>query len=543
MPGERILVADDEPDVLDLCHRILSSEGYQVEIVHDGYEAVKWARSEHFDLLLTDIRMPGLNGLETAQAIKNFDPEVICVTMTGYSSMDAAIEALKLGVDEFVVKPFTSDELSLAVAKALDKERLRKENVRLRSLIPLFELNKTLISAVNVDDLLQRVLQVTQEETKADHIMLYLADEEGEINLHCQLSLRQPPQEGNMETSYKIAQYCIKKQVQVIAGRNIISPLSLAGIIDPTHVRSVIANPLLAQNRVIGAIVLLKVSPDHAFAPSDAEFISVLSGQAAIAFENARLFAETQRAYEELKKLDHLKSEFINIAAHELRTPLAILIGYASLMEEESSGSHRDSLEIILRNAMKLRSLIDDMLNLRHLETGQTQIKLAEVNLKEVIEEALADLHPMAESKGHTVRIEMPPTFPTLVTDQQRISLVIVNLLSNAIKFTNNGGQITITAALDGDRAIVSVRDSGVGIPADELSRIFERFYQVEDSLTREHDGIGLGLSIAKGMVELCGGKIWVESTLGVGSTFSFSIPLRLDLLLKQAREEAIRLA
>jgi signal transduction histidine kinase/CheY-like chemotaxis protein len=525
--GERILVADDEPDVLDLCHRILFSEGYQVESVRDGYEAVKRAKFEHFDLLLTDIRMPGLNGLETAQAIKSFDPDIVCVTMTGFSSMDAAIEALKLGVDEFVVKPFTSEELSLAVARALEKERLRKENVRLRALIPLFEFNKTLSSTVNVDELLQQVMQVAQKETKADRVLLYLLDKSEELRLHGQFSSQPPPGDA-LEVGRELAQRCVKEQTQVVVGGDVPSSPALAEIAGWLHAQALIANPLVAQTQVIGAIILLKEGPGSAFASSDPEFLSVLAGQAATAIENARLFAETQRAYEELKQLDRMKSEFINIAAHELRTPLAILMGYASLLEEESAGSQRHSLEIILRNAMKLRSLIDDMLNLRYLETGQTHLKPEEVNLCELIEEAFADLSPLAESKGHTVYIDAPRNFPTLIADRQKISLVMVNLISNAIKFTNDGGTITVTARLDGDQAIVSVIDSGIGIPSGELERIFERFYQVEDSLTREHEGIGLGLAIVKGMVELCGGKIWVESALGVGSTFSFSIPLHL---------------
>jgi signal transduction histidine kinase len=458
--------------------------------------------------------------------------------MTGFSSMDTAIEALKLGIDEFVVKPFTSEELSLAVSKALEKERLRKENARLRALIPLFELNKTLISTINVDELSYRVMQVAREEANADRVLLYLLDEEGELRLHGQLGNLPPLREDELEAERKLAQQCVKKQAQIVVGGDILPPLALAKIVDSLNAQALIANPLVAQTQVIGAIILLKESPGLAFAPSDPEFLTVMAGQAAIAIENARLFAEIQRAYEELQKLDRMKSEFINIAAHELRTPLAILIGYASLMEEETVGNQHYSLEIILRNAMKLRSLIDDMLNLRYLETGQSQLNPEEVNLRELVEEAFADLSPLAEDKGHTVHINVPQDFPMLVTDRQKVSLVVVNLLSNAIKFTDDGGTITVVARPDNGQAIVSVQDNGVGIPTEELERIFERFYQVEDSLTREHGGIGLGLAIAKGMVELCGGKIWVESALSVGSTFSFSIPLRLDLILEERRRQ-----
>ncbi|MEW5961451.1 MAG: response regulator, partial [Chloroflexota bacterium] len=168
MADEKIIVVDDESDVLDLCSRILLADGYQVKIAYNGYEAIEIASQEHFDLLLTDVKMPGLTGLEIAQTLKKVEPHIICITMTGYSTIDMVIEALKLGIDEFITKPFTTQELSMVVAKALEKERLRKENIRLRSLIPLFELNKTLLGTVEVDRVMSSLLAIAQTETRAN---------------------------------------------------------------------------------------------------------------------------------------------------------------------------------------------------------------------------------------------------------------------------------------------------------------------------------------------------------------------------------------
>jgi signal transduction histidine kinase/CheY-like chemotaxis protein len=524
--GERILIADDEPDVLDLCQRILAAEGYQVEGVQDGWAAVRRAQEAHFDLLLADIKMPGFDGLEAAQAIKAFDPAVVCVTMTGFSTMGIAIEALKLGVDEFVIKPFAPQELILAITRALEKERLRKENVRLRALIPLFEFNKTLMSTIDAQELLQQVTQIAQRETKADCTLLYIANE-GELDLQKYSESCAQLNEERQKAARDVARWVIEKQTQLAMEGVKGLPLPLAEAEAALRTYTLIATPLLVQRKSIGALVLLKEDADSTFTPSDSEFLSVLSSQAAIAIENARLFAEIQRAYEELKKLDHMKSEFINITAHELRTPLALLIGYATLLEEDVNGAEKHSLEIILRNAMRLRAIIDDMLNLRYLETGRTQLKIEAVNLREVIEEALLDLTPLAEGKEYNVSVNVPKDFPQVFTDRQKLDLVVVNLLSNAIKFTPARGSITIHAHVEDEQAVVSVQDTGIGIPAEQLDHIFERFYQVEDSLTREHGGLGIGLAIAKGMVELCGGKIWVESTVGKGSTFTFTLPLR----------------
>jgi signal transduction histidine kinase len=286
--------------------------------------------------------------------------------------------------------------------------------------------------------------------------------------------------------------------------------------------------PLVAkEGRSLGTLVLGK----HAvpFASGDSEFLQVMGGQAAIAIENAHLFQEIQRAYNELKKLDHMKSEFINIAAHELRTPLAILMGYATVMEEEASGTDQVRLNVITRNAMRLRALVDDMLNLSYLETGQAQLRLEEVDLGRLLHDAVSDMHTSAQEKSLSVEVCVPADFPPMVTDREKLDLVVMNLLSNAIKYTPEGGRIWLKAWVEGDKAVVAVRDSGIGIPAEARDKIFERFYQVGSSLTRQQGGPGLGLAIAKGMIELCRGRIWVESEVGQGSTFTFEVPLQIS--------------
>ncbi len=524
MPKQRILVADDEPAVIELCQRILTANGYEVECVSNGWMAIERAKEKHFDLLLIDIKMPGLSGLETAQAIKEFDPEIVCVTMTGHGTMDTAIQALKLGIDEFVVKPFTPDELGIAISRGLEKERLRRENVRLKALIPLFELSKVFMSTVDLDELLHNVVQIARQETRSDWVALLLWDERRRVLL-VRASIGFPEYlscEEAMEEGREIAASVMRSGEQLVLQDR---SGSFAAFMEKIGVHSLIVSPLLVKNEAIGVLVLAKVAQGDFFAPGDVELLSVLSGQAAIAIENARLFEEIQHAYQELQKLDHMKSEFINIAAHELRTPLAILLGYATLLQEEAEGKAKEQLGIIVRNAMRLRALVDSMLNLRYLETGKSQLKLEQIILRQAIDEAVGDLSPLAESKGQSIEVRLPESFPPIVADRQKLALILTNLLSNAVKFTPEGGRITIEVKSNEREVLVSVSDTGIGIPPEEHERIFERFYQVGDSLTRKHGGIGLGLSIAKGMVELCGGRIWVESEVGRGSTFTFTIP------------------
>lgn len=524
MPREKILIAEDDEDVRNICVRVLSDENYQVAAAENGLLAVEAANREPFDLLLADIKMPQLDGLETAKTIKSFHPDIVCIIMTGFGTMDTAIRALQLGADEFLIKPFTPDVLNAAVTKALTKVRLQRENIRLRALIPLFELSKTFMSTVAEDELLRRVLQVAQQETRADKAALLLLGQDGQ---QLAVSIGQ-----NLDVATVLEPDLAIKVAQTSQQLALSEGAETASLVFPwtarlvqAGIRAAIITPLISKTRPLGALIVVKTPPQDRFAPSDTEMLSILCGQAAIAIENARLFKEIQQAYAELQELDRLKSEFINIAAHELRTPLSILIGHASLLVEELDGTAGERLQIIMRNAMRLRTLIKDMVTLRYLESGEARLHLEQCDLGELFETSTSDLWLLAEDKQHKVNILVEEGLLPIVADRQRLNLVLNNLLSNAIKFTPERGAITIRGWLEGSDVLISVQDDGIGIPANELNHIFERFYQVEDSLTREHEGIGLGLAIAKGMVQLWNGRIWVQSEVGKGSTFTFTIP------------------
>ena len=287
---------------------------------------------------------------------------------------------------------------------------------------------------------------------------------------------------------------------------------------------SVIVAPLKSQNANLGVLIL--ASRDSYFAPSDSEFLSVLCGQASIALENARLFTQIQDAYDQLKLLDHMKSEFINIAAHELRTPLAILIGYAAVLEEDTPPEHQQYITNITRNAMRLRALIDDMLNLQYLESGVPIISQEPISLQESIDDVVQDLSLMAEEKHLELQLDIPANFPKMTVDQKKLDLILVNLIHNAVKFTPVNGKINICAKATQDQAVVSIHNTGSFVPEEKRTTIFDRFVQIEASLTREHGGAGLGLAIVRGMLEVCGGAISVTSSKEQGTTFTFTLPL-----------------
>ncbi len=524
MAKERVLVVDDEPDILRICDRILTAEGFSVTTVSTGFEAVQLAGGEQFDLLLTDIKMPGMDGLDVAQAARTVNPHLVCVTMTGYSTMDTAIEALKLGIEEFIIKPFTPQDLISSVSRALEKERLRRESARLRAVLPLFEANKVFMSTTELSRLAQQVVRTGVSELKADRAALLLS-EEPRPSLDNLDGFRAVALHGVEESQLplwlKALGGAIPSDVPVLIERG-----SDDGRLAEVGATSLLACAIYHKKGLLGVIMLTHDEPRSSFGEGDKEFLSVLCSQAGIAIENATLFEELRHAYEELKQLDYMKSEFISIAAHELRTPLAILMGYAGILEGMVPADVKQFASIILRNAGRLRALMDEMLNLESLERGASFVRIETVSLAEVVQETVEDLGPLADEHQHTIQVELPEEAIRLTTDKEKLAMVLTNLLSNAIKFTPDGGTISVRGGAHPEGVLLEVQDTGIGIPRSEWQRVFERFYQVEDSLTREHEGMGLGLSIAKGMVELLGGELWLDSEVGTGSTFRFTIPV-----------------
>jgi signal transduction histidine kinase len=290
--------------------------------------------------------------------------------------------------------------------------------------------------------------------------------------------------------------------------------------------------PLKVRDNVIGVLEVVNKKTEEGFNQDDIQIATTLSAQAAIAIENARLLDELQQAYRDLSQLDQIKGDFVSIASHELRTPLAVILGYATFLRDNVTGQASEQLEIVLNSAMRLRSLIDDMVNLRHIQTDDVQLERSMFSLRQLVSDVTQEFSELATGKQQILTTKFTPSDSPLNidADRQKIYLALANLISNSIKFTPEGGRIHINVELKGYKYWVNVIDTGIGIPETEYDRIFDQFYQVEPSLTRKYQGMGLGLSIAKGMVEVHKGRIWVESVVGKGSNFIVVLPSAPDV-------------
>ncbi len=417
----------------------------------------------------------------------------------------------------------------MPMTKLSQTGQLQNLDQRHKLLLRLVELSVTLNTTLDLNELLNLITATATELLDCEAASILLYDEKNPRLFFAAATGSDPaelakipvPIEGSIAgTIFRTNQPIIINNVEDDARH--FTPIS---DFTKSKTKSLLGVPMPIKDRLMGVLEAVN-KRSGAFTDSDSAILSVTAAHAAIAINNARLLKASQDALEKVKETNQVKSHFLALASHELRTPLGIIIGYATFLQEGAQGERSEHANQVLGAAAQMRSLLDQMSNLTLLQSDEVGIVSAMVPIQDVLNFVVDEVKYAASRKNLQLVYAFQEKPIYVNVDAQKTILSYVNILNNAIRFSSEGGEIVIGAVEQGNNILTWVQDRGIGIPADKLVKIFEEFYQVEPPNTRSYGGLGIGLTIAKGLIEAQGGVIWAESAgLGRGSTFKVSLP------------------
>ena len=426
---------------------------------------------------------------------------------------------------------FDDERLIEAVARelrsAMESARLfqarEKENERL---LALQRASATVATRSTTREVIDEVLRIASELLGEASASLYLWDRKFSV-----LRLAQNADPAGREVSVVLSRgegmsgdLLAKLEPLVVNDYETWSGATQTGI--ETGLHAVLAVPLVRGGELVGAIVLRAYDANTAFTLDDARLLGLFGDQAAAALANAEAFERQRVAMEELEKVNRAKSEFVSIVSHEFRTPLTGIQGFSEMMRDEelTPSEVKEYAGDINKDAQRLSRMITEMLDLDRMEAGRMSLHREPTDLNAIVRDAADRVRPNAPS--HPITLTLARDLPEYSGDHDRLTQVVANLLSNAVKYSPTGGEIVVTTARSEDGIHLTVQDHGMGIPADKLDAIWERYSRIETDTTRGIQGTGLGLPIVRQIVTMHGGKVWAESEIGRGSLFHVLLPL-----------------
>ena len=290
--------------------------------------------------------------------------------------------------------------------------------------------------------------------------------------------------------------------------------------------RSLAVVPIVVRGEIIGVLEALNKRDDAHYTEEDLTILATLAALAGQAMRNVNLERKVKVVRIQLAELERLKTDFIAITSHELRTPLGLILGHATFLKELAGKEYASQLDTIIKNATRLKEIVENLSDVDNVQTGSARVRSHKVSMTKIAEDVVLTFQDEAKTKNITLTREWGDLPHYIEADGVKINIALSNLVKNALQFTNQDGTVHVKVEEDSGYVKVTVSDDGIGVPARDLPKVFDRFFQVETHLTRKHGGMGLGLAVAKSMIELHGGRIWVESAEGKGSTFTFLLPI-----------------
>ncbi len=492
--NKKILVIDDDDVIRTSCELTLQKEDMTVESAENGKVGIEKIKAEQYDVVLLDLMMPEITGADVLDFIQRHDPGIIVIVITGFATIESAVDTLKKGAYDYLPKPFTPEELRNVVRKGLERRKLLTERKQLhlerQRNLERIEAEQNRLSTI-INCMSEGLIAINKEAKlilkNAVACKLLNIDDACRVGQHVKDTL------NNQELENWIIEN-LKK------GKSLTQSVSKEIVFDREQERiySVTLAPIYEKKNEMNGLVLV---------------ITDIS---------------------EEKKLERMKAEFqklVSVVTHELKAPINAIEGYLDLIIKGFVKDKPDKeiayLERSRSKAEKLRSLIQDLLSLTSIESGQLTKEMEPVDIGPIISEILTLMENEVSKKAVTLKQEIPDDLPQVTGDKNALTYLFSNLISNAIKYNKPDGEIEIRVSEEKDRLSIAVKDTGYGIANEELEKIFDEFFRSKNKQIQKISGTGLGLSIAKRIVELHNGDIQVESEEDKGSVFTVTLPLR----------------
>jgi signal transduction histidine kinase len=449
------------------------------------------------------------------------------------------------------VRPFTDKQIKL-VSTFADQAVIAIENVRLfdevqartrelsqsvGELQALGEVTEAVNSTLDLETVLSTIVAKAVQLSGTEAGAIYGYDEQArEFHLRATYGMDQGLIDALTQRHIglddpNVASALAQHEPTQVADLKGAAPSAVNDIILRAGYRALMVAPLLRGDNIVGMLVVRRRTPGE-FAKNTVDLIKTFAAQSALAIQNARLFHEIEDKGHQLEVASQHKSQFLANMSHELRTPLNAILGYTELMADGAYGEPSEKMLGILKrleaNGRHLLGLINDVLDLSKIEAGQLVLELSDYCIQDIAHTVRSTLEPLAADKKLAFKLELAPQLPPGHGDGRRLTQVLINLVGNAIKFTD-AGEVAIKAEANNGAFHVSVRDTGPGISAADQAKLFQEFQQADNAITKKKGGTGLGLAISKRIIEMHGGRIWVESQPGQGSTFAFTLPVVVE--------------
>jgi len=484
-----ILVVDDEMGIREGCKRALSEEGYKVDDADSGQSGLQKVTQNGYDLVLVDLMMPGIGGMDLIKKIHNMDPEIITVVITGNATIETAVEATKLGAYDYLPKPFSPEALIAVVNRGMEKRILSLEAKKLYA-----ERTQRLLELVNERSRLRTIIGCM-----ADGVLV--ANLEGRLVLWNTSSVKMLKSKG-FDIAGESLEYYISNEPLIAAIKEVLN--------SEDKDFSMISREIPAQDKKV--ILMANIAPVRDEGGNILGAVTVL------------------RDITKLKEINKIKSQFVSMVAHELRAPLAAIKGWLEVVLTGEAGADVEQNQQWLQRAMdradSLLAMVDDLLVINRMEAGRIAQKMEPVRINDVIIKIVDFLKPAAEKQAVTLSTKLPDDLPSIQADLRDMEKLFTNLISNAIKYNTDNGSVVVEGKIEGSHLCYKIQDTGFGMSPDTLRHIFDDFYRADDERIKKISGTGLGLTIAKKIINSHFGHIDVESELGKGSVFTVCLPL-----------------